>query len=330
MKNSLETRLGLFFALALLALIIVFELIGGFGALRPGLPVRARFDTVQELKVGDPVKMAGVAIGRVDGIELVDNKVEVRMKLTSPALVRTDSKAAVRFVGLLGQNYIAIEFGTSAAPAVTADTVLETLEQADLNSLMVKLESVAGGVENLTKSFTGDSINNLLGPMTDFIRENRPRLSAILSNAETISAQVARGEGTVGKLIMEDELYVSALSTVTNLNAVRDDLKLALDDARQTLAGARSVVDSVNADQGTFGRLLKDETLYTETTTAMTNLREIMQKINRGEGSVGKLVNDEALYRNAKLTLQKLEKTTESLEDQGPLSILGIAVGSLF
>jgi phospholipid/cholesterol/gamma-HCH transport system substrate-binding protein len=45
---------------------------------------------------------------------------------------------------------------------------------------------------------------------------------------------------------------------------------------------------------------------------------------------VGRLINDESLFKNAKLTLQKLDKTTEGLEDQGPLSILGMAVGTLF
>jgi phospholipid/cholesterol/gamma-HCH transport system substrate-binding protein len=62
----------------------------------------------------------------------------------------------------------------------------------------------------------------------------------------------------------------------------------------------------------------------------MTNLKEILQKINQGQGSVGKLVNDESFYKNAKLSLQKLDKATEGLEDQGPLSVLGIAVNSLF
>ena len=75
---------------------------------------------------------------------------------------------------------------------------------------------------------------------------------------------------------------------------------------------------------------MHDEKLYAETTSAMTNLKEILQKINQGQGSVGKLVNDEAFFNNAKMTLQKVEKATEGLEDQGPLSVLGIAVNSLF
>jgi len=45
---------------------------------------------------------------------------------------------------------------------------------------------------------------------------------------------------------------------------------------------------------------------------------------------VGKFVNDDSLFKNAKMTLQKLDKATEGLEDQGPLSVLGIAVNSLF
>jgi phospholipid/cholesterol/gamma-HCH transport system substrate-binding protein len=62
----------------------------------------------------------------------------------------------------------------------------------------------------------------------------------------------------------------------------------------------------------------------------MTNLHQILQKINDGQGSVGKLVNNPDLYNNAKLTMQKLDKATEGLEDQGPLSVMGIMVNNLF
>jgi phospholipid/cholesterol/gamma-HCH transport system substrate-binding protein len=88
-------------------------------------------------------------------------------------------------------------------------------------------------------------------------------------------------------------------------------------------------VDQINAGQGTVGKLVKDPTLYNETATAMTQAKEILQKVNQGQGSVGKLINDQEFYKNAKLTLQKLDKATEGLEDQGPLSVLGIAVNSL-
>ena len=266
----------------------------------------------------------------VDEIRLAESKVEVVLSVNKEAAVKTDSKASIKFVGLMGQNYVALSFGSQDAPVVTPNSLLETEEQADLNTLMVKIQNVAEGVEGLTRNFSGENFSNLLGPFTDFLKENNPRLSAILGNLQVISTRIADGQGTVGRLINEDTLYTSALSTVSNLNSTVSDVQPLFDDLKLTLDQARSVVTQVNEGQGTIGKLIKDETLYRETTTAMVNLREILQKINKGQGSVGQLVNDPGFINNAKLTLQKVEKATEGLEDQGPLSILGIAVNSLF
>jgi phospholipid/cholesterol/gamma-HCH transport system substrate-binding protein len=323
MRNTLETRLGMFFAMGLLALVLIFELIGGVDFFHRGVRVRTRFNSIQELRVGDPVKMAGVQIGRVSAISLADNKVEVALKLTRPDRVRTDSKASIKFVGLLGQNYVAIEFGSPTSPQVTDDTVLDSTEQVDLSTIMVKLDSVASGIENVAKSFSGDSLGNLLGPFTDFMKENKPKITALFDNLQKTSTAIANGEGTIGKLIQEDTLYKSAVEAVNKLTATSEDLRVTLSDAK-------AVVERVNAGEGTVGKLIKDESLFTETKAAMTNAKEILQKVNQGQGTVGKVINDESLFRNAKLTLQKVEKATESLEDQGPMSALGILMNSLF
>jgi phospholipid/cholesterol/gamma-HCH transport system substrate-binding protein len=323
MKNTLETRLGLFFALALIATFIILEMLGGITFWKTGTHVHALFNNVQELKVGDAVKLAGVEIGKVERISLTNNQVMVSMKIDDKAAVRTDSKATVKFTGLLGQNFVAVDFGTATGVKVADGAYLQTAEQPDISAIMTKLDNVATGVENLTKSFTGDKIDNLLGPFTDFLKQNSPKLTTIFGNMQTISSQIAEGKGTVGKLITDDALYTSAVNTVSNLENTSMEIKLTLDRAR-------SVIDQINAGEGTLGKLAKDEKLYNETSAAMTNLKEILEKINRGQGSVGKLVNDDSLLKNVKLSLQKLDKATESLEDTGPLSILGTAVNSLF
>ena len=53
MKNSLETRLGIFVALSVIAAIVIIEMIGGTVVFQRGYHVHALFDTVQELKVGN-------------------------------------------------------------------------------------------------------------------------------------------------------------------------------------------------------------------------------------------------------------------------------------
>lgn len=322
MKNTLETRLGLFIALAMIAGFLILQVIGDLNFFKPAFNIRARFNTIQDLNVGSPVKMAGVPIGKVEKIRLADNKVEVVLRLNKDAPVKTDSTATVKFAGLMGQYYVSIDFGTPGAPRMTPDSEIKTAEQPDLNALMAKLDDVASGVENLTKSFTGDKIDNLLGPFTDFMRQNNPRLSAIIANMQAVSTQISEGKGTVGKLIYDDSLYNTAKTTVTNLQDAALEIK-------STVVHARSIVDQINAGQGTIGKLVKDDTLYRQTTGSMSNLNQILTKINSGQGTVGKLVNDQEFYKNAKLSLQKLDKATESLEDTGPLSLFGTVLSTL-
>ncbi|HNQ89683.1 MAG TPA: MlaD family protein [Verrucomicrobiota bacterium] len=325
MRNTLETRLGIFFALAIVAAVIILEMIGGMDFLRHGLHVNARFNNIQELKIGDAVKMAGKTIGRVEAIELADQQVVVRMKITDrTAVVRTDSKATVKFSGLMGQNYVAIDFGTpGGVPIDRPDQTLESYEQADVANLVTKLDSVAGDIKKITGNLTDVKLDDLVGLAVDVIKENRTNVYAILTNAHMISEKINAGQGTLGRLIADDALYQSALSTVTNLNTTAEDVQGIVEEAKAVVAGIR-------AGQGTLGRLTTDDRLYAEITEAATNLKEILQKVNRGDGSVGKLVNDQTLIDNAKLTLQKLDKATESLEDQGPLSVIGILVNPLF
>ncbi len=310
MKNSLETRLGIFVILVVLAAWAIMETLGGMEMLHGGYRVNALFSTAQELKVGDNVKMAGVEIGRVEKIALADGKVKVTMKLHSDAVVKTDSEAIIKFSGLMGQNFVSINFGSPEAPNAVDGAVLQTEEQPDLNAVMAKLNDAADGIKRFGDAFSGDKISNLIGPLVDFVKQNSGNISGAISNIDNITGQIASGQGTVGMLIYTNDLYNSALGTITNL--------------QDAVAQVRSVVSGITNGQGTIGKLVTDETLYTATTASMTNLNQILLRINQGQGTIGKLVNDQEFYKNAKLTLQKVDKAADGLEDTGPLSVIGI------
>jgi phospholipid/cholesterol/gamma-HCH transport system substrate-binding protein len=317
MKNTLETKLGVFVILVVFAAWIIMETLGGLQMFQGGYRVNALFHTAQDLKVGDNVKMAGVEIGRVEGITLTNQSVEVTMKIHPGTIVKTDSKASVRFTGLMGQNFVAITFGSTEAPQVTDGTVLQTEEQPDLNAVMVKLNDAAEGIKRFGDAFSGDKISNLVGPLVDFVKQESGNIGGAVSNINNITAQIASGQGTVGRLIYRNDLYDSAMGTVTNLQD-------ALTEARSAITDVRSVVTGITNGQGTIGKLVTDDTLYYATTASMTNLNQILLKVNHGQGTIGKLVNDQEFYTNAKVTLQKVDKAADSLEDQGPLTVIGI------
>ncbi len=330
MRNSLETRLGLFFAMVFIAGLVLLELAGGFDFFRKGVEVRARFDAINELQVGAAVKLAGVPVGDVRRIALEGNKVVVTLRVRANAGVKTDSLAVIRFAGLMGQNYVELTFGGPQSPLVTDGTELEAQTLPDLGQIMAKLDAAASSVGSITNMFGGDNFQNLLGPFTDFLKDNSPRLTAILGNMQVISKQIADGKGSIGMMVNDDQLYTSAVETITNLNHAATQMQTITDDAKATMAEARRIVTDVGAGQGSLGKLTRDEALYRETTTAMTQLREILEKINHGNGLAGKVVNDETFFKNVKGTLQKVEKATDGLEDTGPISVIGTVVGTLF
>ena len=350
MKGSLETKLGVFFAMAALAAVLLIELSGGVDVFKKNYELHADFLNVKRLKEGDPVKMSGVPIGRVKSFDFVGDKVRVTMKINEGREVRTDAIAGIQSAGLVGANFISISMG-KAANTFAAGGVLETEEAPDFNTVMKKVDGVAGGIQNLTKSFTGESIQNVLGPLTDFLNQNNPKITSILGDMQVVSSNMVAGRGTLGKFMSDESFYNESQATMTNLNLTVTETRAILGDAKASLAkvtgtfdeaqsifgdlkltlqGARETIDKVNSGKGSLGLLMSDDKLYTETTLAMANLREIFEKINRGDGSAGALVNDPDLYKNAKMTLQKLDKATEGLEDTGPLNILGTAVNQLF
>jgi phospholipid/cholesterol/gamma-HCH transport system substrate-binding protein len=330
MKESNESRLGLFFALAVVLALVFLEYLGSFGFLQRTYHLHALFKNVQDLKVGDIVKMAGVHVGRVERITLANPYVDVLLTVEHGTDVKTDSKASISFTGLMAQNYVGIDFGTPGAPMAEDGAILQSIEQPDLGQIFTKLDAVATGVENLTRSFSGEKIDTFLGPLTDFIKNNRTNVTASISNMKTISDRIVQGQGTVGKLINEDTLYISAQTTLSNLQDLPNEIKGVTSDAHTLLTNANQTITDARSGQGTVGKLLTDDSLFLNADRLMTNLESITRKIDKGQGTVGQLINDDSFLKGAKLSLQKLDKATESLEDTGPLSILGTMVSSLF
>ena len=94
------------------------ETLGGPDWFRRGYHLDAEFNNVQDLKLGDRVKIAGVEVGRVDkiGLDETNNKVHIEMKLRRDVIVARTARPTIKFTGLLGQNFVSLEFGSPTSP----------------------------------------------------------------------------------------------------------------------------------------------------------------------------------------------------------------------
>jgi len=318
-----EVKVGIFFVVALVILLIIFEFIAGIPIFTKEYSLKTYFKSVGELKEGNPVKLSGVEVGKISKIKIVDGKIEVTLKVKKGTPVKNDSLATIKLTSLLGTSYINLAFGSPESPLAQTGSVLQSQEPADVSEILAKVESTVSSIESV-------------------FSDNSEKISSILNGLDTVLGGAARGEGTLGKLIKDDSLYNEARDTLANLNEISEDIKqgrgtlgkLVKDESlynetKETMANLGQLAKRLNSAEGTFGKLLKDDTLYNQATEAATNLNSILKRIDRGEGTIGKLVTDDSLYYDAKDAVKKVEKAVDTQEDLAPLTTIGTAFGIL-
>lgn len=154
-NRTLEIGTGLFVLLGFAALAFLTTQLPGSG-LRlgtgrdGGYTVSARFDNVGDLKVGAPVTMAGVRVGRVDSVTVDPSEFRAVVKLSIERQfnhIPTDSDAAIQTSGLLGAKYVGLSAGG-------ADTYLKEGGSIEFTQSALVLENL---VNKLFSSFAGRS-----------------------------------------------------------------------------------------------------------------------------------------------------------------------------
>jgi phospholipid/cholesterol/gamma-HCH transport system substrate-binding protein len=103
-----------------------------------GYTVYADFSSVAGLKVGDPVEIAGVKVGRVDGLGLVDERARLELRLQDNVKLQEDVIASVRSRGLIGDKFILISPGASDKLIPAGGKIRETDSPPDITDLIGK------------------------------------------------------------------------------------------------------------------------------------------------------------------------------------------------
>ncbi len=109
-------------------------------------PVYADFITAGGLQDGAVIELAGVEIGRVEGVRLADYKARVTLKIRNDIALQEDTQAAIKTKGLIGERYIVITPGYSSDTIAPGGTIDKTREPVDIQQLIG--EFIFGNVGN--------------------------------------------------------------------------------------------------------------------------------------------------------------------------------------
>jgi phospholipid/cholesterol/gamma-HCH transport system substrate-binding protein len=288
-------KVGIFATICLIILALFIWKIEDLNPFKPkGQRLSAIFDSVAGLDDKASVRVAGVRVGRVDGVGLKDTKARVNLLLEKELPLTKGTYARVSNLGLLGEKYIEIIPGPPGAPPLDTSIPLVGETPPSFDDTMSKLNKIGDSVQQVAGSLAGGdlggNINRLVASVqatSDEIRfmvaENRAGLRATIGNANAASATLER-----------------------ELPRLADQMNRTLSQIETILAENRSNVAGTTANAREVTEKLQ---------ISVDNLNKISDKIAKGEGTIGKLVNSDEAYKEVVSTLDSIQGGVKSLSE---------------
>ena len=185
--KTFELKVGTFVLIGAVILFLIVFSIGDINLIKSGYHINVVFNFAAGIGPSAPVRLAGVGIGEVEGIRLFYDEKDKRTKavlsawIQQDARIEEDAKATVNTLGLLGEKYLELIPGTSGNRILTdKDTI-------------IGIEPVA--MEKITEN-----------------------LAELSNSVKVVVDRLEKGEGTIGKLLVEDKIY-------RDLEAFVEDIK---------------------------------------------------------------------------------------------------------
>lgn len=289
-----ELKIGILAVLAVVLAAIMIFLVGGqTGFFWQRYHLKTRFPNVQGLKSGALVRVAGVEVGTVKGIEFQGAEVEVSMEVlkTMHDKITTDSRAMLGSLSLLGEAVVDISAGRTGQPLEDWGFVPSAKTPGSISDVAA---GASAGIDELTKLI--QDIRAGKGTAGKLVTDDQlyKELNAFLASAENVVNAVNKGKGTLGQLVNDPAAYRSLQASLQNLS---------------------EMTRRINAGEGSLGQLLKDDAFARSLSSTTASLDQLTQKINRGEGTAGKLVTDAALYNRINSLSERLDTLINRLND---------------
>lgn len=334
-----QLKVGITVVLASITLAVLIFVMSGTGGLFTGkLILKSYFDNASGLRNGAPVRLQGVDVGNVVGIQVVPNKpltpVEVAMKVNTRYAhsLRTDSVTSLETAGVLGETYVEIDSSQAHGPQAESGSVLATREHPDLQDVVRASQSTLQNMDALLKrldrivAFVESGQGSIGKLIYDPLLYNR--LNSTLNEFQAIVADVSQGKGSLGKLVASDELYQKANASVDKLNGIIDEIQQGrgtvgkflkdpalYDNANQTIANVKKLTDDINAGKGALGKLAADQAFAAKLQDTVDKLSAIADELQAGQGTAGMLLKNPSLYQNTDQMLIETRQLVKAIRE---------------
>lgn len=199
----------------------------------------ADFTDVSGLHEGDNVRIAGVRVGRVEKMTLVDTHAEVEMSVLADQPVFENTRAVIRYQNLVGQRFVSLVPGPGAArplPDGGRIPIQATEPSFDLSALL-------NGFQPLFSVLQPADVNKLSDTIVQVLQGSGPEIVPLLDQTTQLTNSIADRDQVIG-------------SVITNLNTVLDQLATKGPELDGLIDQSRRLVNGLNSNTDTlFGSI---------------------------------------------------------------------------
>jgi phospholipid/cholesterol/gamma-HCH transport system substrate-binding protein len=270
-KKTSTVKIGIFIFLGIVILVIGIFLVGDKDALFSStFKVRAFFNDIQGLRSGATVRLSGIDVGSVESVKIVSDttgRVEVIMSIREDVkqFIRTDTRASIETEGLVGNKVVVLQIGSSLTDRVREGGIIQSKEPIGFAQVIEETQGIMAYTKEITKDLS------------------------------EIVARVNRGEGSIGKLLVDEQLYKDAASLTKRADSSLQQITLEINEMTEVFdklgKGVETVVGNINA--------------------VVTDLDTIIAGVKQGKGMLGSMLVEgsefDSVFVNA---VRNIEKTT--------------------
>lgn len=301
-----ELRVGIFVLVGIIVVVLGIFYVTGFGAWGAKYRLVTYLPEVSGLTIGAPVTLNGVEVGNVDAIQIAPEKpdqpnpnrsvrVVMRINRAFQQTIRSDSVISLFTEGFLGNRVVSVQRGYTGkvlqdgdeVPGVEEKAMKEVVERgADLMQNLSALSTQLASIVQHIQRGEG-TIGKLLVDETAY-----NHLNNTLGHVDQMMTSIQKGQGTLGKLVASDTLY-NKVDSVTG----------RVDD----------VLAAVQQQKGSLGKLVYDPSLHDHVNELLANGNGMVSDIRAGRGTLGKLATDDTLYSTLRQAGENVRQATAKL-----------------
>lgn len=198
----------------------------------------AVFQNVSGLRSGQFVRAAGVEVGKVSKVELINGgqQAEVTFQVDKSLQLFDQSTAAIRYQDLIGNRYLELKRGESNTIIPPGSTIpLERTQPA------LDLDALVGGFRPLFNSLAPDKVNTIAKSLITVFQGQGGTINDILDQTSQLTSTIADRDQAIGEVIKNLNIVLD--TTVKHQKQFDDTLK----NFETLITGLKNRADPIGA-----------------------------------------------------------------------------------